>query len=326
MIEKLSEICKNKKNIYIQTHDYPDPDAVASSYALKYLLSQYGIETKIVYVGKIDRISTERMVSLFHIDIKPFDGNYNDDDNIILADSQNKAGNVTINGGNVFACIDHHPTMIDCDYEFKYVSLIGACASIITNEFILSGKEIPRDVATALLYGLKMDTLNFTRGTTETDINCFSVLLKYSDSENLRFLETSNLILTDLKAFGLAIENIKVVADIGISFVPFDCPDGLVSALSDFMLSIDELSVSIVFSQREYGIKLSTRSILPYIDAGILTKSALDGIGSGGGHPGFAGGFVPFKNLENIEKDSIVPFLSERFMKAYKQIMMNADI
>ncbi len=323
MIEKLIDICKTKKNIYIQTHDYPDPDAVSSAFALKTLLELNSVEAKIVYVGKIDRISTERMVSLFRIDIQSFDGNYNDGDNIILVDSQNKAGNVTINGGNVFASVDHHPTGVPCEYEYQQLNLIGACASVLTNEYIETNTEMPEDVATALLYGLKMDTLNFTRGTTETDISCFSYLLCHSDKENLRFLETSNLILSDLKAFGLAIENIKVIADIGISFVPFDCPDGLISALSDFMLSIDEISISIVFSQREYGIKLSVRSILPYVDAGVLTKHALAGIGSGGGHPSFAGGFIPKGSLESIEDDKKIQFLCNKFMNSYKEIMWN---
>ena len=37
-IKKLIKTLKNKKRIFIQTHNYPDHDAVASAFALQYLL------------------------------------------------------------------------------------------------------------------------------------------------------------------------------------------------------------------------------------------------------------------------------------------------
>ena len=321
MIEKLLDLCRDKKELYIQTHDFPDPDAISSGYALYELLKLNGISAKFVYVGKIDRISTERMVTLFDIPIEPFDGNYKEGDYVICIDSQKNTGNVLQKGGNVFACIDHHPTKTQEDYDYKQVDLMGACATVMTREYMALGVEMPAALATALLYGLKMDTLQFSRGVKDDDITVFSYLLKRADPEKLRFLETSNLILSDLRAFGIAIENIKVISDIGLSYVPFDCPDGLVSALSDFMLSIDELSIAIVFSQREQGIKLSVRSILPYVDAGILTRIALEGIGSGGGHPSFAGGYIPLSKMQGTQ-DEWFDDLKMRFMNAYREVMM----
>ncbi len=322
MLEKLLEICKHKSNLYIQTHDFPDPDAISAGFALHTLLKLNGIDAKLVYVGKIDRVSTERMVSLFNIPIFPFSGDYAADDQVICIDTQKNMGNVLQKGGNVFACIDHHPTKTKEEYEYMQVNLLGACATVMALEYMELGAEMPQDVATALLYGLKMDTLQFSRGVKDEDITVFSYLLKRADPEKLRFLETSNLIMNDLRAFGVAIENIKVISDIGLSYVPFDCPDGLVSALSDFMLSIDELSVAIVFSQRAQGIKLSVRSILPYVDAGTMTRLALEGIGSGGGHPSFAGGYIPLANMQGTQ-DQWFDELKTRFMKAYHEVMVN---
>ena len=44
-LQQLVELCKDH-NVYIQTHNFPDPDAIASAYGLKKLLSHYGINSK----------------------------------------------------------------------------------------------------------------------------------------------------------------------------------------------------------------------------------------------------------------------------------------
>ena len=45
--------CIHDKHIFIQTHNFPDPDAIASAYGLKVLLEKKGIGKKIFYKGKI---------------------------------------------------------------------------------------------------------------------------------------------------------------------------------------------------------------------------------------------------------------------------------
>ena len=43
---QLTELLKGHKS-YIQTHNYPDPDAVASAYGLQYFLKMHGIDAEI---------------------------------------------------------------------------------------------------------------------------------------------------------------------------------------------------------------------------------------------------------------------------------------
>ena len=42
-----------KKHIYIQPHNYPDPDALASAKGLQALLLHYGITSSICFSGHI---------------------------------------------------------------------------------------------------------------------------------------------------------------------------------------------------------------------------------------------------------------------------------
>ena len=143
-------------------------------------------------------------------------------------------------------------------------------------------------MATALLYGIKMDTLQFTRGVTPLDIEMFGFLFPLCDQEVLADLERNNMEFSDLKAYGEAIERIELYDKIGFSCIPFSCPDALIAILSDFILALIEVEVAVVFSFREDGIKLSVRSEDPDIHAGDLLHEALKGLGSGGGQIGRA--------------------------------------
>ena len=62
--------------------------------------------------------------------------------------------------------------------------------------------EPDKDTATALLYGMKMDALQFTRGVTELDIEMFAFLFPLCDQEKLSRLERNNMEFSDLKAYG----------------------------------------------------------------------------------------------------------------------------
>ena len=57
--------------IYIQTHNFPDPDAISTAYGLQAFLKAYNIDSTICYDGKIDQLSTSRMLENFELnDIK----------------------------------------------------------------------------------------------------------------------------------------------------------------------------------------------------------------------------------------------------------------
>jgi len=54
--------------LLILAHDYPDPDALASAYALQYLAElKGGIHSRIVYGAVIGRIENQEMVRLLKI-------------------------------------------------------------------------------------------------------------------------------------------------------------------------------------------------------------------------------------------------------------------
>src|SRR5436305_1692651 len=56
----------------ILTHDYPDPDAIASALALGFIAqAEFGIRCRLVYGGVIGRTENREMVKRLKIPIKP---------------------------------------------------------------------------------------------------------------------------------------------------------------------------------------------------------------------------------------------------------------
>ena len=291
---QLAELCHGK-HIYIQTHNFPDPDAIASAFGLQRLLAQHEIPSTLCYYGRIDKLSASKMLEAFQIQMFPYEQlrpDMAEEDYVICVYAQKHSGNITDFVGDEVACIDHHPTFVPIEYRYQDIRPTGACATIIAQYY----KQLPclpdRHTATALLYGLKMDTLQFTRGVTELDIEMFAFLFPLCDQEMLARLERNNMEFNDLKAYGAAIESIEVYDKVGISNVPFPCPDALIAILSDFILALQEVEVAVVFSKREDGIKFSVRSEDPAVHAGHLVRDALHGYGDGGGHAEMAGGMI----------------------------------
>ena len=299
-IMKLVEICKGH-TVYLQTHNFPDPDAIASAFGLQKLLAHFEIPTTICYAGRIDKLSAAKMLDTFGIEMYPYDElkeKMQETDYIICVDSQKNAGNVLDFIGNEVASIDHHPTFVETEYLYEDIRIVGACATLIAEYFRRCGITPDSDTATALIYGLKMDTLQFGRGVTDLDIEMFGYLHPFCDHEKLTRLERNNMEYTDLRAYGEAIESIDMFDHVGFSFISFSCPDALIGILSDFILSLEEVEIAIVSSVRADGIKLSVRSENKAVHAGELIREALQGIGDGGGHAAMAGGLIKKDNFQ----------------------------
>lgn len=315
---KLEEIINNikKDKVFIQTHNFPDPDAVASAFGLQNLLKTRGIESTICYKGEYGRGSTKNLVDVLDIEMINMEIlNMHTDDEIILVDSQKGNANIIDLIGDEIICIDHHPTFEKAEYRLSDIRPdVGACASIIASYYYESGIDIPQNVATALMYGIKIDTANMTRGVSELDLDIFYKLFWKCDRALLHSLDNSRIFFDDLKAYALAIESISIYDNLSFATAGKNCPEALIATISDFVLALDEVGLSVVYSIKKDGIKLSVRSDSPKLDAGRLTNDALAGIGNGGGHPTMAGGFVPFR--PDMSEKILLDLIKERFVEA----------
>lgn len=316
--QNLIDLLKGQKT-YIQTHNFPDPDAVASAYGMQQFLKHHGVETTICYEGSIDKLSTKRMLTEFGIEMVNYADitDMREEDYIVLIDGQKYNANFTDLPGDEVACIDHHPTFIECEYKYRDIRIVGACASLVTEYFVESNTPLDENTASALMYGLRLDTASLTRGVTELDIDMFSYLYKYADNDKIAKFYINVMEMSDLKAYGAAIENIYVENEVGFVHIPFSCNDALIAMVSDFILSLNEVSVCVAYADRDGGYKLSVRSIKDEVHAGRLTADALQDIGSGGGHAGMAGGVIYQEHGEKLF-NKIEETIKNRFLEVIK--------
>lgn len=290
---KLIELLKGHK-VYLQTHNFPDPDALASAYGLQVFLRAHGVESTICYAGEIEANSTKKMLEVFQIEALEIDDipDMKETDYIVTVDGQKFNSNLTDFPGDEVACIDHHPTMKPCAYKYSDLRICGACASMVANYFKESETTLDKNTATALLYGIKMDTDSFNRGVTDFDIEMFAYLHKIADNQTIISLSHNNYEIQDLYAYGEAIRNIKIYDNVGFASISFDCPDALVAMISDFILGLDIVQFAVVYAARNGGYKFSVRNETKHYHAGMVTSKALKDIGDGGGHFAMAGGIV----------------------------------
>ena len=234
-------------------------------------------------------------------------------DYIVAVDSQKYNANLTDLVGDEVACIDHHPTFIECSYQYGDIRKAGACSTLIAQYFYQTRTPMDATVAAALAYGIKVDTADFIRGVTELDLDMFAYVYKQADVDKIKIMYHDVLELDDLKAYGAAIDNIYINDGVGFAWIPLDCPDALIAIISDFILSLNVVDISIVYAVRRDGIKFSVRSEHGDIDAGKMVANVLKDYGSGGGHREMAGGFIPKENMDRI--DGMHARIEEEFMK-----------
>ena len=187
---------------------------------------------------------------------------------------------------------------------------------MIAQYFYENHVPVDQKIATALTYGIRIDTNNLTRGVCKLDIEMLYRMFDACDYGIISMLENSMLCFADLVAYSKAISNIEVCEEISFADTGIDCP--VIADISDFMLALKEVAFSVVYSAKDGGIKLSVRSKRPALDAGKIISRALEGIGNGGGHASMAGGFVPFEGGAG-EKAALLEDIRSRFISVIKE-------
>lgn len=310
MASKVNELINLLKGhrVFIQTHNFPDQDAIASAFGLQVLLRHFGIETTICHHGAVERAVTSNMVADLGIEML---GDELDEgemmtekDYIITVDSQKGSGNIDDLIGDEVACIDHHPTFVEVeDYKYMDVRIVGSCATIIADYYRDCNVEMSENVATALLYGLKCDTRNFTRGVTPLDVDIYGYLFPKSNHQQIRRYQAAEIEYSELNAFSDSLRHIEIYNEVGFAYLNFSCKEGFIATVSDFILDIDLVKFVIVYTHRPNGFKFSVRSELDELDAGKIISEALKGVGYGGGHKTMAGGFADEEKILEMSID-----------------------
>ncbi len=290
--------------LLIVTHDNPDPDALASAFALHYLVtSVWNGHATIAYGGMIGRAENRTLVKSIKMDLHPLSElRLKDYKLIALMDSQPVAGNHSLPES---LCpdivIDHHESPYSgkeniCDSPFADIRPdYGSTSSILTEYLRDSGlTDIHREVATALIYGIRSDTRDFgrTAGPPDSAANIF--LYPWVDFKLLSSIEHPRLSREYFKRLARTIEQAVVSDDIVIADLKeIDSTDAL-SEIADLLVRLEGIKWALCYGRLQDGLYFSLRMAGRQGHAGNLAKQIVTGIGTGGGHHLMAGGKIPW--------------------------------
>lgn len=298
---KLSELLIYDE-IVIQCHDNPDPDAIASGYALYSYFKSKNKEVRLIYSGRrtITKPNIVLMVESLNIPIEHVQ-ELNVEGLLITVDCQYGAGNVTrFNAENV-AIIDHHIQEVAAIKRQEVRSDLVSASTIVWDMLCQEGFDVNDypDVSTALYYGLFTDSSAFTEIHQALDKDMRDSL-QY-DVQLIRRLKNSIITLRELEIAGMAlIRNSYNAANNYVMVKAQECDPNILGVISDFALQVDCVNVAIVYTEMQEGIKYSVRSCVKEVMANELAIYLSEGIGNGGGHIDRAAGFISRNKYNEI--------------------------
>jgi nanoRNase/pAp phosphatase (c-di-AMP/oligoRNAs hydrolase) len=293
-----------------------DPDALASALAVKRLLRYRVKSVTIAHPNEIRRLNNMAMVERLKIPIRRLkDVKIESYGKKVMVDSQ-PDHLPCFEKIKIDAIIDHHP--VSGSHEAQFVDIrpeYGATASMLV-EYLRAGNMKPSvALATALFYGIKVDTQDFEQKSVLADGISFRYLFNIANRDLVRKFELTDLRRSELKYFSVALAELKFSKGRYYTHLGrVRSPDVLV-IVADFLNHVGDIDW--VFVSGIHGEKLVVifRCDGYRKSAGKLAEKIFGAVGSAGGHKGAARAEIPLKNLKLGEKEFTSDTLKQFIMR-----------
>ena len=315
-VERLKATFADADRVAILPHDNPDPDALASAFALRAVLEHTNeLECKVVYAGLVGRAENRAMirelgldpVRLERVSLADFDG-------VALVDTQPGFGNNSLPADRqADAVFDHHPGRGELE-GVPFVDVregYGATASIMHEYVQASGVPLSPPLITALFYAIKSETQELAREAGYSDREAYLSLLPRADRAAIASIQRARVPRDYFRAFQIAIENARVHGRAVVTDLRrIESPD-MVAEIADFLLRLEGTDWSACLGHFDDALVLSLRTSDPEAHAGEVIRRVVAGLGRAGGHGMMAGGRVP---LGDTEYDDLADQVRERLL------------
>ncbi len=282
-----------------------DPDALAAALAIKKLLRYKTKTVTISHPNEIRRVNNQAMVNRLKIPlVRLKEVRFEQFSKLVMVDSQ-PSHLPAFEKLHFDAIIDHHPVSGDWK-DSAFVDIrpdYGATSSMMVEYLKAAGIKPSIALATALFYGIKVDTQNFEQKSLLADGVAFRYLFTIANRDLVRKFELTDLRRSELKYFNQALDALKYSKRRYYTHIgKVRSPDILV-IVADFLNHVGEIDW--VFVSGIHGEKLVVifRCDGYRKNAGKLASRSFGDLGSAGGHKGAARAEVPLKNLDSGERE-----------------------
>jgi len=322
-LERLVEYARTHQHALVLTHDNPDPDSLASAFALAHILERLaGVDSVVAFGGIVGRAENRALVRVLKLPVVPIAKvDFDEFDLICMVDTQPEQGNHSLPARHFpDVVIDHHPERP----ETKLAPIAdvggtrGATSTLLAEYFRASGLEMTSQLATALYYGIKADTRNLARQTTPEDVDAYLWLFPMVDKEALVEIEHPRLPIDYFRLYHRATERAQVwdqavLCDLGEIYAP-----DMVAEVAERFGFLEDVRWSLAWGEYDDQLFYSIRTSDRRMNAGKLVREIIETRGgSAGGHGSMAGARLDLSDLGETGRRRLKSEIAEAFLREF---------
>lgn len=339
MIDKFKSLLDKSKSAAIFTHPFPDPDAIGSMMGMKFILSKFGISSRLYYTGTISHPQNRSMVNLLDPELESLESFDFSNKNInILVDTVPSNVGLAENQKIEFDLIVDHHKEIPTNFNGVYVNLKAgsACATVyhLFEKLQLSFDEdnqLDNKVATAMMVGITTDTENLmSDDCSDYEFDAWSKLFPFRDSVLLKQIVNFERpkFWIDSKAMACSKAVVEEsVGVVGMGVIPAKHRD-MVADMADEMVTWEDINTAVVFALVEGNrIEGCVRTKASSLSVPALCQELGGKYGRGGGKLGkgayrydLAGASLEEDDDEEIKQKSWELFENKEIKRVFKII------
>lgn len=312
---------RGAKKVLILTHDYPDPDAVASALALQRLVERrLQCEVDIAYGGIVGRAENRAMVKAVRANLKPLEElDFDSYDACALVDTQPRTGNNSLPFGRVpDVVIDHHPLRPQTRHvKFHDVrTRYGATATMLYEYLKAARFRMDPDLATALFYAIQAETQSLSREASRRDRDAYVSLFPHVDFRKISEIEYAGVSRVYFSKMGSALSGTTLYGDLAVISLGDVAHPELCAEFCDMILRLESVRWALCIGHKSGTMVLSLRTKERTGRAGVIIARVVGKEGKAGGHGMMAGGIATLSRFDPPDYESARGTLTERFLEA----------
>jgi len=301
-VRDLRACFKDAEEVAILLQDDPDPDGLAAALALRKVLSRKSQTAPIISFGTITRPENVAMAKLLDIEIKQItEIELQGYERVVMLDCQPSffKGRVV----RADAIIDHHPrSPWSDDIKPKFVEIredLGSVSTLMSFYLRAASEHISGRLATALLYGIKSDTLMLNREVSDFDLSAFVYLYPLTNGNTLRRIERPELPLGYLDSMRKGLRYMQV--EQGVTVLPLITVEReeWIPQAADFALQVEGSYWAMGCGVFDNKVIISGRNCGYVQHCGELFKKLFNGLGCAGGHRTMAKAIIAKSDWES---------------------------
>ena len=311
----------NYQQVLVVTHDNPDPDAIASGWALSWLIRhKLGKPTRLIGGGGIVCAENRHLVTLLNPPIELVDDiEVAPQTAAILVDCSSAMSNHLLSTSQLkpIAVIDHHQRQGPRQrLVFRDIRPhVAASATIVTSYVKDEHVEPPGDLATALLYAVRTETRGSETHYSQLDRRMVAWLARFADPGKLAEIENAPLTREYFSDLVLALQSTFAYDKAAICFLPRAEGQETVGEVADLLVRCGGISQVLCGAVVGNDLFVSVRTDRDAGNASELVHNTLNGLGHGGGHQHRAGGKILLGKC-GLNGDQLYDELRNRWLTA----------